>query len=86
MYTEFCTFGTRASVSGHGTNWSCVTALFTPIWAVISYPLLYDIASLFIWIIIDVMPSDASGMPKFHLILSISSHETLLLQMLLDYS
>ena len=86
MYTEFCTFGTRASVSGHGSNWSCVTVLFTPIWAVIAYPLQYDIASLLTWIITDIMPSDASGMQKFYRILSISSHETLMLQMLLDYS
>ena len=63
-----CTFGTRASVSDHGTNWSCVTALFTPNWAVIAYPWLYDIASLLVWIIIDVMQSDANGMQKFHLI------------------
>ena len=62
MYTELCTFGTHASVSGHGTNWSCVTALFTPIWALIAYPLQYNIVSVLTCIIIDITPSDASGM------------------------
>ena len=86
MYAELCTFAIHASVSGHGTNWSCAVALFTPIWAAIAYLLLYDIAPLLVWIIIDIMQLDASGMQKLHLILSISSHETLLLQVLFDYS